>query len=186
MKFVKKGCFGYIKSQRLLELLKTLLFLGTAIALYRIGISATGSNKNLMTLFAVLGCLPMAKFFVNFIMFSKAKGCSLELKNKLDEKGISPLFYDLYFTSFKKNFQISAVFYKKKNLLLISEDSTISVEEAEEHVKTILTNCGYADVLVKVYTDSDKYIARLCELEGLEADKKDLSFLCDNLLGVSL
>ena len=38
-----------------------------------------------------------------------------ELKEKLDVKSLEPLFYDLYFTAFKKNYQVSALYYKKKN-----------------------------------------------------------------------
>lgn len=186
MKFVKKGNFGYIKSQRTIEMFKTALFLCTSIVLYQIGVRTTGSNQNIMTLFAVLGCLPMAKFCVNFIMFLKAKGCSKELKEKLDAKSLEPLFYDLYFTAFKKNYQVSALYYKKKNLIMISEDKDIPVNEAEEHIRTILENCGIKDICIKIFTDDNKFIDRLCELKNLEEENKDLSVLKDNILSVSL
>lgn len=186
MKKVKKGCFGYLKHQRTVEILKTVLCLAVSVALYRIGIYSTGSNKNLLTLVAVLGCLPMAKFAVNSIMFIRANGCSREAKEKMDAKGLTPLFFDLYFTTFKKNFQISALDYKKKNLIMLTEDSNIDMQAAEDHFKEVLGNCGYSTVTVKIFTDMDKFIDRMSELKDLTEEDKDLTYLFDNILNVSL
>ena len=57
----KKGTFGYIKRQRRWEIIRTMLMFGISIALYAAGYIATKSNKNLLTLAAVLGCLPASK-----------------------------------------------------------------------------------------------------------------------------
>lgn len=186
MKKIKKGCFGYLKYQRTVEIIKTLFCLAVSVALYKIGVYSTGSNKNLLTLVAVLGCLPMAKFAVNSIMFIKAKGCSGDVKEKLDSKGLTPVYYDLYFTTFKKNFQISALDYKKKNLIMLTEDVDIDMQAAEEHFKEVLGNCGYTSVTVKIFTDSDKFIERMAELKELSEEDKDLTYLFDNILNVSL
>lgn len=186
MKKIKKGCFGYLKNQRNIEILKTIFCLALCIAIYRMGIYSTGSNRNLLTLVAVLGCLPMAKFAVNAIMFIKAKSCSSLVKDKLDNAGLQPVFYDLYFTSFKKNFQVSALDYKKKNLIMLTEDENIDMQAAEEHIKEVLKNCGYESVTVKLYTDVDKFSERMAELKQLPSDEKDLTYLFDNILNVSL
>ncbi|MBR5897405.1 MAG: hypothetical protein IKZ39_07290 [Lachnospiraceae bacterium] len=181
----KKGTYGYIARQRKIEIIKTVIMLALSFALYNIGIYSTGSNKNLLTLVAVLGCLPMAKFCVNAIMFIKAKGCSAELHNKLEGKGLTPDFYDLYFTAFKKNYQASALIYKRKNLIVMSEDPKIDTTEGEEHLKTVLKNAGASDATVKIFTDSDKFMERLSELQALEDDNKS-DFIKDNILSVSL
>ena len=181
----QKGTFGYIAHQRKVEIVKTLFMLALCIACYKLGVYSTGSNRNLLTLVAVLGCLPMAKFCVNAIMFSKAKGCSQELHDKIEARGITPDFYDLYFTAFKKNYQASALTYKKKNLIAISEDDKIDVAEAEEHLKTVLANAGVSNATVKIFKDADKFIDRLSELNELE-EETNTEFIKDNLLGVSL
>ena len=181
----KKGTFGYIAHQRKVEIVKTIFMLALSFGCYNLGVYSTGSNRNLLTLVAVLGCLPMAKFCVNAIMFSKAKGCSQELHDKLESRGITPDFYDLYFTAFKKNYQASALTYKKKNLIAISEDEKIDIAEAEEHLKTVLTNAGVSNATVKIFKDADKFIDRLSELNELE-EETNTEFIKDNLLGVSL
>lgn len=181
----RKGTYGYIARQKKIEILKTVLMLALSFGCYNLGIYSTGSNRNLLTLVAVLGCLPMAKFCVNAIMFIRAKGCSQELHDKLESKGIVPDYYDLYFTAFKKNFQASAMSYRKKNLIVMSEDDKIDTAEGEEHLKTILANAGVSDATVKIFTDADKFIDRLSQLNGLEEDTRT-EFIKDNLLGVSL
>ena len=182
---IKKGNYGYIAFQRKIEILKTVMMLALSFGLYNLGIYSTGNNKNLLTLFAVLGCLPMAKFCVNAIMFIRAKGCSKSLNDKLKAAGLTADFYDLYFTAFKKNYQVSALTYKRKSLIGVSEDPDIDVSEAESHLKTVLENAGVKEPVVKIFKDSDKFIERLTELSAL-SDDNDNTFIKDNILGVSL
>lgn len=186
MKIIKKGNYGYISFQRKIEIIKTLFMLALSIGLYRLGIYSTGSNKNLLTLVSVLGCLPMAKFAVNSIMFIRASGCSKELFEKIKGNSIEPLFYDLYFTSFKKNFQISALYYKKKNLIMVTEDSKTDLQAGEEHIKTVLSNCGLEGITIKIFDDNQKFIDRVSDLSSLPEDEKDLTVLRDNILSVSI
>jgi len=186
MKRIKKGEFGYIKFQRKFEICKTILMLVLSLAIYRLGIYSTGSNENLLTFVAVLGCLPMAKFAVNSVMFSKAKGCSKEVYEEITKRNITPSFYDMFFTTSKKNFQISVLEYKKKTLIMLSEDPNIDITETEDHVKTVVANCGYKDITVKLYTDKAKFIERLTELNNLEKEDNDNTVLYDNLLSVTI
>lgn len=183
---VKKGSYGYIKFSTKKQVIITLLMLALCIGLYKLGIYSTGSNKNVLTYVAVLGCLPMAKFCVNAIMFLKAKGCSEELKQEIDKRGLSPKYYDLVFTAFKKNYQVSVLDYKRKNLIMLSEDPAICIEEGENHLKELLGNVGFKDITIKIYTDKDKFLDRLSELNDLEEENKDLTFFFDNILGLSI
>jgi len=186
MKKIKKGDYGYIKHQRNIEIIKTIFMLVLSFALYRIGIYSTGSNKNYLTLVAVLGCLPMAKFAVNATMFTRAKGCSEDVYSYLSKSEVKPWFYDLYFTTLKKNFQVSALYYKKKNLILLTEDEKIDTNACVEHLETVLKNCGYDNATVKVFDDKNKFSERLNELSKLQEDENDLTVLKDNILSVSI
>ena len=57
---------------------------GISLAIYLAGYLTVHSNKNLLTIVAVLGCLPASKSAVSMIMFLRAKGCSEALKAKID------------------------------------------------------------------------------------------------------
>lgn len=106
---VPKGAFGYLNSRKKYTALRTVLFFSISAALYIAGIITTGSNKNLLTIVAVLGCLPACKSAVNFILFLRAKGCSSALHEKVAAfvNDSMTVFYDMYFTSYQKNYPIS-------------------------------------------------------------------------------
>ena len=182
----RKGDFGYIKSGRIRELIKTVLMLAVSVALYVGGYMATGSNKNVLTYVAILGCLPAAKFMVNFIMFMKAKGCSEELKAALDEKDLKPTFFDLFFTTYKVNHRVSAMYYNRSTLIGITEDEKCDAAACEEHLTERLKSAGF-EVTVKIFKDRDKFMERLKELSALEPDKETgNTFLYDNILNLAL
>ena len=180
----KKGEFGYIRNGRIKECFKSVIMLAISIALYFAGIKATGSNKNVLTYVAILGCLPAAKFMVNFVMFTKAKGCSKELKERFDNENVVPTFYDCFLTTYKVNYPVSALYYNKSTLIGIAE-SEIDAEACENHIKESLKTAGF-EITVKIFMDPDKFISRYKELSSLSAYNGDNTFLFDNILNLSL
>ncbi len=180
----KKGEFGYIRNGRIKECIKSVIMLAISIALYFAGIKATGSNKNVLTYVAILGCLPAAKFMVNFVMFTKAKGCSKELKERFGKENVVPTFYDCFLTTYKVNYPISALFYSKSTLIGITE-AAIDAEACENHIKESLKTAGF-EITVKIFTDPDKFISRYKELASLSSYNGDNTFLYDNILNLSL
>ncbi len=167
----KKGTFGYIEKQRRWEIIKTLLMFGISIALYGAGYLATKSNKNLLTLAAVLVCLPASRSAVGMIMFLKAKGCSPELREVIGDgaKGLSER-YDLYLTSYAKNFQISHLVMKGKSLIGITEQEGFDEGACYQHVKTLLSQNGFRDITVKIFRERGKYLERLKSLRESEME----------------
>lgn len=185
MKKIKKGQYGYIKNQRKVEIAKTFIMLALCVATYYLGIFSTGSNKNLLTFVAILGVLPMAKFAVSAVLFTKAKGCSDEVHKILESKNIKVDFYDLYMTAYKSSFAFSAAIYGKDSLVLLTEDSKLVENEAKAHVEQILRNASFENVTVKIFADVDKFVDRAIQLS---TDGKDQipEVLADNILSVSI
>ena len=180
----KKGTYGYIGRQRRREIIKTVLMFGVSLSLYIAGYIATKSNKNLLTLAAVLGCLPASKSAVSMIMFFRAKGCSAQLQEDLRGKtaGLAER-YDLYLTGYTKNFQISHLVMKGKSIAGITEQDGFDENACYEHLKPLLAADGIRDVTVKVFRDREKYFARLTSLresemeDNREYDEKVLELL---------
>ncbi len=181
-----KGDYGYIVRQRKVEIIKTIIMLILPISLYLIGYITLKTNQNLLTFVAVLGCLPMANCAVQMVLFIKAKGCSPDLYKKLVGAGVVCTYYDLYFTSYKKNFQVSALILRKGCLILLTEDPKMILPDGEKHLQDILKNCGGENIKVKFYNDADKFIERARELNDLKEDDKDYSFIYENLMSVSI
>ncbi len=183
----KKGTYGYIARQRRWEIIKTVVMFGISASLYIAGYITTKSNKNLLTLVAVLGCLPASKSAVSMIMFFKAKGCSEEIKKAVARRteGLSQR-YDLYLTSYAKNFQISHLVMKGKNMAGITEQDGFDEAACNQHLKTLFAQNGFKDITVKIFRDKEKYLERVASLQesamedNREFDEKVLE-LMENL-----
>lgn len=169
---VPKGAFGYLNNRKKYTALRTVLFFSISAALYISGIIRTGSNKNLLTIVAVLGCLPACKSAVNFILFLRAKGCSDALHEKLVsyEDGSMTVFYDMYFTSYQKNYPLSHMALKGGILCGMTENPSCDCREAEKHLEQMLVQEGIKNVTVQVFSQEDKYIDRLSRLSGMRVE----------------
>lgn len=189
MKFVTpKGCFGYIVNRRKLTALRTILYFAVSIGLYVAGYVTTGSNKNLLTIVAVLGCLPSCKSAVNMIIFFRASGCSTGLHESLsayDER--LAVLYDLYFTSYQKNYELSHMAIRGNVLCGITEDAKCDIQQAQKHLEEMMAQEGIKNMTVKIYRDAPKYIDRLSQLINLETpENKNQEALQRLLCSISL
>ena len=177
-----KNTYQYIDSQKTYEIIRTLIYFGISFSLFAAGYIATKSKMNLLTVVAVLGCLPASKSLVSMIMFLRQKSCSEAVKNVVEpvSKGLECL-YDLVFTTEKVTYRISHAAYKAKCLVLFSEKA---LDEAglEAHIHEYMNRAGIPGVTVKVYTDLNKYSTRLSGMSALEGEPGKLSQEVINLL----
>lgn len=188
MRKAVKGSFGYIEYQRKAALLRTILFFALSFAIYGIGIYSTGSNKNLLTIVAVLGLLPACKSVVNVIMFFRASGCSEEAKHELERFDASlGGLYDIYLTSYQKNFALSHLVVKGNVICAFTEKETCDISAGEQHIIQMLHQDGYKNMTVKIFSDLSKYIDRLGQLENLKSEEnKQAAGVCQMFLSISL
>lgn len=169
-----KGCFGYLKVQRKREIIKTILFFALSAAIFLMGYLSTGTKTNLLTVVAVLGCLPASKSMVSMIMYLKAGQCS-----ETCYKQIQPytegtcMLYDLYLTSYQKNFQISAMAIKNNSLCAYTEEKNCDTAAGEKHISDILSQSGYDALTVKIFKDFGKFKERLIQMQGTSEKKEE-------------
>lgn len=181
-----KGEYLYLQNKKKMEIIKTILFFGISAALYIAGYVTTGSNKNYLTIVAVLGCLPASKSAVSMIMYLKTKGCSERVYKAISEKiGNKEGAYNLYFTSYDKNYDLSHVFVKGMTVVGFTERK-IAEAEFEEHIKTVLNRDAIKGINVKLYKDLDKYLTRIEQMQSLENEKSREKDIMKTLYAVSL
>ena len=169
MKKAVKGNFGYLNTKRTQVIIRTVLFFGISIALYIVGYVTTGNNKNLLTIVAVLGLLPASKSLVNMIMYLKAVGCSADAKQKIKAlEGRLVGMYDMYFTSYKKNFPISHMIVEGNVILGYSESSDCDCRVCEEHLNAMLKQSGFKDMTIRISDDLNTYCEQLKTLNNKE------------------
>lgn len=167
-----KGTEHYIDSQKKYEIIRTLLYFAISISLFVAGYIQTGRKTNLLTVVAVLGCLPASKSAVNAIMFLRFKSCGADAAAKIEEhcQGLFCL-YDMVFTSYQKNYVVSHLAIRGYTVCGYSEKTDFQENDFYKHVDHILKMDGLKDVTVKVFTDLKKYTDRLEQMKDLEADE---------------
>ena len=67
MKKVQKGAPGYLDYKKKVEIIRTVIYFGIVAAVFFLGYFQTGTRLNLLTVIAVLGCLPAGKALVGVI-----------------------------------------------------------------------------------------------------------------------
>ena len=175
MKRVKKGQFGYIKYRRIFHLILAIVMYAMAVILYFAGIKATGDNKNVLTIAAILGCLPASQSLVTAILGFRAKCCEKnifeEVEKRLEDNMLSA--YDLYFTTYDKNYPVSHIIMKNNCLCGLMEQSKHSTNDLEKYLEETFTKNGIKGVSIKIFEKSmtEKYLSRINELKKMEYEK---------------
>ena len=95
-----KGEAGYIQARKKQLILKAVLEFGIVIALLILGIWQTHTRLNLLTVVAVLGCLPAAKALVEVITISPYHSIAEERAKEIQKHAEDlTVAFDLVFTS---------------------------------------------------------------------------------------
>ncbi|MBR1770509.1 MAG: hypothetical protein IJ747_00595 [Lachnospiraceae bacterium] len=182
-----KGTRGYLKTQSRYEIARTILYFAISASLFIAGIIATGSRMNLLTIVAVLGCLPACKSAIDVFMFLRYKGCTEENADRIDAhmEGMQGL-YDRIFTSYEINYQVAHIAIRGNTLCGFTQDPEFQEQKFYTHITEHLKKDGFKDIRVKVFHNLDKYTARLEQMKELPAEEKLTAGIINTLNSVSL
>lgn len=182
-----KGTENYINIQKKYEILRTVVYFGVSAALFVAGYLQTKSKVNLLTVVAVLGCLPASKSAVSAIMFLRFQSCGQEAAREIKShsQGLTVLF-DCVFTSEKINFKVSHLAVRSNTVCGFSEDTDFKEQEFYRHIGDILRLDGHKETTVKIFTSLPKYIERLEQMKGLEEDAARDGAVVETLKSVML
>ena len=181
-----KGEFKYLKKQPVRTGLLTLILLLMCAGVFMIGYINKGDAKNIFTVVAVLGMLPVAKLIVSFIMYIRAEkySCKEELKDEIFEivgdKKIC-LGFDFYLTSYKVNFPLLSAFVYDGSIICLSGDTKLDIKECREHIEKYLANNSINGFKVYILENKDKYFDRLKSVTS-EYEKSDADLTAYALL----
>ena len=151
MKKIQKGKPGYLNYKRKVEILRTVIYFAIVLAIFALGYWQTHTRLNLLTVVAILGCLPASKALVGVI--ARYPYQSIELSQAKEIAGKSKhltVCYDLIITS-------------KEHIM--PTDCIVISDELGKHIKTILAQNQYTGFTVKILNQYTPFLARV---EGLE------------------
>ncbi len=184
-----KGTSDYLKTQKKYEVLRTILYFLISASLFIAGYLQTGERVNLLSVIAVLGCLPACKSLISAIMFCRYNSLDENTVKRIAsaEKGLNGL-YDMVFTSYKVNYQINHLVVCDNTICGYSNQKAFDETAFKEHLDGLLKLDGHNHITMKVFTDLEKYLLRLEQLQTLHSENEGngKEALIQTLISVSL
>lgn len=157
---------GYLKYKLKIEIIRAVIYFGLVMVIFLLGYFQTHSKENLLTVVAVLGCLPACKVLVGVITRIPYHSIDAEVAKEIGEKSSNlTVLYDLVVTSKDKIMPIDAVVISDKKVYGYTTSKKVDLQYAASHIKTILEN-NHLEAAVKILNQYPAFIARV---EGLNA-----------------
>lgn len=190
-----KGERNYLDTQKKYEILRTLLYFGISLSLFAAGYIQTGEKANLLTIVAVLGCLPASKSAVSAIMFLRFKSCGKDAADAIAQhSGGLCCLYDMVFTSEKKNFTVGHLAVRGGTVCGYSEDREFPEEAFHRHIEhhmrmedgMPISAEGQRNLTVKIFTNLTRYTERLDQMQLLEPEEERTAAVVSMLKSISL
>ena len=182
-----KGTKNYLNTQRYYEMARTFFLFGLSGALFGLGIHSTGTRLNLLTIVAVLGCLPASKSLVSLIMFCRYSSPKKDLMEDIDQHaGQLSRLYDLVFTGRERNFFVCHLAVKGNTVCGYTTEKGFDEQAFEKHILALLRADSLTNVSIKIFDDLPKYLTRLDQMQELSCDEKNTNAILDTLKSVSL
>ena len=182
-----KGTKGYLKTQKVYEILRTVLYFGISLSLFAGGYLTTGTRLNLLTIVAILGCLPASKSAVSAVMFCRFKGLDEESAAQIEPHTGSLLtLYDMVFTGYEKNFVVEHMAVRGSQVRGYASAKDFDRQAFLRHMEPLLKADSFSHVNIKISLDKKQYIRHLEELQTMEDDPELSAGIAATLKSVSL
>lgn len=162
---IEKGNPGYIQTQKKRYLIWSVAEFAIVVALVILGYVQTGSKMNLLTVVAVLGCLPASKMLAEFITMAPHKSIAQEKYQEIDQK--APLLtrvYDLIITSSEKVMPVDVIVISGHTVCGYTSNEKTDEGKATKYLKELLAKNGCEKVTVKIFHE---YVPFLSRAEGM-------------------
>lgn len=165
MRTIKKGDYGYVRSQKMVRLFRTLFIFLAAFAVLLIGMALNGGDKkNIYTVIAMVGCIPGALSLVSAIMMWMRKPLNREIYERIEAhaEGLE-IDYELYLTTYEINLFLGAIVSCGEYLTAYTPETgrrNSDIRYMEEHLEKSLRADGYT-VTARIFDSEKKFIERL-------------------------
>lgn len=171
MKKVAKGNLGYTLSHRKVQIVKTSLYIALALAIFIVGFVTTKTTKNVLSVVAMVGSLPIAKEMVGVVMSFKRKPMDQKLYEEISAKaGDLEQAYELLFTTQEASYAVEAVVIEGRDVICYTIDPKCDPQSLQAHLKKMLDANDYKQN-VKVFKDYKKFMDRVCDLARREKEE---------------
>lgn len=177
---LEKGTYGYIKRNKIYAWKKAALFLSVPVGIFLAAWVIHGTRENVMTVVAIVGCLPGCNQVVRAIMVSRYHSMEQELYKEVEAiRGERTALYENVFTSYEKNYYIDVIVLSGREIVGYTSVSETDTTKAAEHIRELLKSSAYKQT-VKIFPAGEKkaYLERVRSLAKTEPE--DIPFKGDD------
>lgn len=174
MKRVQKGTPGYMNYKKKVEIIRTVIYFGIVAAIFLLGYSQTHTRMNVLTVVAVLGCLPSSKALVGVLSRLPYPSIEEEKAEKIAE--LTPhltVGYDMLITSREKIMPVDCAVVFKETVIGYTHSKKVNLEETARYIKSILTENHFSDTTVKIVNNYQTFLTRIEGLDSQMVEEKE-------------
>ncbi len=168
----QKGTYGYLDKNKGNAWLKALAFLAAPLLVFAVGWAVNGTRMNVVTVFAIVGCLPGCNQVVHAIMASRYHSIDGRLYEEVEAaRGERPALYENVLTSYENNFYVDCLIISGRDIVGFCSDEGADAAKAAEHIRRILKNNSYKQN-VKIFNGKEKkaFLERVRTLAAQEPE----------------
>ena len=170
-KRLEKGTYGYMDRLKVQEWKKAAVMLAVPILVFLIGWAVMKTRLQVVTVIAIVGCLPGCNQVVHAIMASRYHSMDRALYEEVEAaRGDRMALYENVFTTYDKNFVVDSIVISGRDVLGYSSDEKTDAKAAETHLTTILKQNSYKQN-VKIMKDKKAYLTHVKELASKEPEE---------------
>ena len=174
MKKVQKGAPGYLDYKKKVEIIRTIVYFGIVAAVFILGYSQTGTRLNLLTVVAILGCLPAGKALVGVIARFPYRSIEKERADEIAGKTAHlTVCYDMVITSEEKIMPVDCIVISGSNIFGYTHNKKADLKMVSDHIKAMLKQNGYTGLAVRVLNEYKPFITRAEGLNNIAAVEKE-------------
>ena len=169
-KELEKGTFGYLNRNKIFAWKRAALMLSVPIAIFLAAWIVNQTRENVMTVVAVVGCLPGCNQVVRAILASRYSSIDQKLWEQVEAaKGGLPVVYENVFTSYEKNYYVDCIAVCGKEALGYSSDPDLNPKAAAAHIQKMLKSGSYKQQ-VRILKDREAFLRQLRTLAAAEPE----------------
>lgn len=173
MKKTEKGAPGYLDYKKKVEIIRTAIYFGIVAAIFILGYTQTGTRLNLLTVVAILGCLPASKALVGVITRLPYRSVDRKTAQEIAERtGHLTVCYDMIITSSEKIMPVDCIVLSEHNVFGYTHYEKTDLKKLEEHIRSLLAEGGYKGVTVRILREYKPFLSRAEGLDNIAAVEK--------------
>ncbi len=175
MKQIQKGSSGYIRREKVKRGLIALLMFAIPLVIFFTGLITTGTRKNLLTVVAILGVIPAARFAVSWIMIMLQKDAPEYVVQETEKvSGDMVHAYELTVTAYEGRMPLDAVVVRGGSVAGLSLNGKLDqFHFMEKHIEQILAKNGCRSVRVKIFAEMKPFLERISSMKKAEEKKAE-------------